>query len=81
MRDHGFALAPELMQLARSCVWTEDAKAFQKALAAVPDALWPAFEDALNDALEWRTRHPPLRQVKLARLRDEATRRRGHRAA
>jgi hypothetical protein len=69
------------MQLARSCVWTEDAAAFQKAVAAVPDKMWPAFEDALNDALEWRTRHPPLRQVKLARLRDEAARRRGHRAA
>ena len=75
------ALPPELMQLTRSCVWTEDAAAFRKALAAIPPHSWPAFESALREALEWHSRHPPLRQVKLARLRDEAERRRGRRAA
>jgi len=81
MTERGYGLAPELMQLARSCVWTEDAAAFQRALAAVPDAMWATFEDALIDTLEWRARNPPLRQLKLARLRDEAARRRGRRAA
>ena len=62
------ALPPELMQLTRSCVWTDDAAAFCKALRAIPPHSWPAFEAALRDALEWHARHPPLRQVKLARL-------------
>ena len=77
----GIGLRPELVQLARSCVWTEDAAAFLKALSRIPDGDWPAFQDALLDTLEWRARHPPLRQVKLARLRDEAERRRARRAA
>jgi hypothetical protein len=79
--ERGRVLAPELMQIARSCVWTEDAAAYQRALSQIPDEMWPAFEDALTDTLEWRARHPPLRQVKLARLRDEAARRRSRRAA
>ena len=68
-------LPPELLQLARSCVWTDDAASFCKALSCIPQEHWAAFEAALNDTLEWHARHPPLRQVKLARLRDEAARR------
>ena len=81
MANRGVGLAPELLQLARSCVWTEDAAAFRSALGRIPDAEWATFEDALTDTLEWRARHPPLRQVKLARLRDESERRRSRRAA
>jgi hypothetical protein len=71
----GLSLRAELMQLARSCVWTDDAAAYRDALSRIPDADWAPFRDALTDALEWRARHPPLRQVKLARLRDESERR------
>jgi hypothetical protein len=74
-------LEPTLLQLVRSCVWTEDATAFRQALDRVPDADWAMFEDALVHALEWRARHPPLRQVKLARLRDESARRRSRQVA
>lgn len=61
----------------RECLWTEDAAAFRAYLTEVPDEDWRFFEEQLQGALTWRARHPPLRQVKLARLRDESDRRRG----
>lgn len=64
-----------LARLVRWCVSTDDAAEFCTAIGRVPDGDWPEFEKLLQSALGWRGRQPPLRQVKLARLRDEAARR------
>ena len=72
----GSPLVAKLTALVALLVATEDAALFRREIERVEDRDWPAFERSLNDALRWRSRNPPLRQVKLARLAEESALRR-----